>query len=271
MESKKKAKRINREFFLLTAALLFTCSCVLMICACSKESEPPKKPAFKTPAPVTKLPAPVVKAPAPITKTASAVTKTPVSVTKTVASVTKQQPAPITKTASPVTKLPAPVTRTTAPITQTSTDKGRMPDQKPEPVPDKSQQQVATEFNYDPVGKPDPFEPLVRDIPASKAPAPVEPSGDTAALTPLQKYDLSELNLVAIITQDNNSPVAMVEDKAGYGYIIKTGMLIGKYDGVIQEINQDSVVIIEKIGDPSGKAQVKTTTLRIYKSEKGEK
>lgn len=270
MESKKKAKRKNREFFLLTAALLFTCSCVLMICACSKESEPPKKPAVKTPAPVTKLPAPVVKAPVSITKTASPVTKTPVSVTKTVASVTKQ-PAPITKTASPVIKIPAPVTRTPAPITQTSADKVKMPGQKPEPVPDKSQQQVATEFNYDPVGKPDPFEPLVRDIPASKAPAPVEPSEDTTALTPLQKYDLSELNLVAIITQDNNSQVAMVEDKAGYGYIIKTGMLIGKHDGVIQEINQDSVVIIEKIGDPSGNAQVKTTTLRIYKSETGEK
>jgi len=63
----------------------------------------------------------------------------------------------------------------------------------------------------------------------------------------------------------------MVEDKAGYGYIIKKGMLIGKNNGIIKEINGTSVVIDEKTGDAAGAEKMKPTTLTITNTMLGEK
>jgi type IV pilus assembly protein PilP len=128
---------------------------------------------------------------------------------------------------------------------------------------------VPGEFTYNAAGKPDPFEPLVTDIIVAKKSAD-ETSPEGNDLPPLQKYDLSELKLVAIIVGDNNARFAMVEDKSGYGYILQKGMLVGKHNGVIQLIDEDSVVIKETLADTEGKEETNTTTLTIYKSEAGE-
>jgi len=134
-------------------------------------------------------------------------------------------------------------------------------------------QKTAAEFTYDPTGKPDPFVPLVTEIPASRqlSRTAVPSAVSESDLTPLQKYDLSELKLVAIILQGNSEPTAMVEDKAGYGYIIKKGMLIGKNNGIIKEINGSGVVVDEKTVDTTGVEKTKTTTLTITKTMLGEK
>lgn len=134
-------------------------------------------------------------------------------------------------------------------------------------------QKTTAEFTYDPTGKPDPFVPLVTEIPAAKqlARTAVLPTVQESDLTPLQKYDLSELQLVAIILQGNSEPTGMVEDKAGYGYIIKKGMLIGKNNGIIKEINGSGVVVDEKTVDATGAEKTKITTLTITKTMLGEK
>jgi type IV pilus assembly protein PilP len=130
-------------------------------------------------------------------------------------------------------------------------------------------QKTAAEFTYDSAGKPDPFVPLIAEIPATKQlSGAAVPESD---LPPLQKYDLSEFKLVAIILQGNSEPTAMIEDKAGYGYIIKKGLLIGKNNGIIKEISAIGVVIDEKTVDAAGSEKLKTTTLNITQTMLGEK
>jgi len=158
-------------------------------------------------------------------------------------------------------------------LDKTQEKKAPLAEKKPSAPTPADVQKSAVEFTYDPAGKPDPFTPLITAIPSGKqiertaGPAEIP----AAELTPLQKYDLSELKLVAIILQYNSEPTAMVEDKAGYGYIIKKGMLIGKNNGIIKEINGTSVVIDEKTGDAAGAEKMKPTTLTITNTMLGEK
>jgi Tfp pilus assembly protein PilP len=62
----------------------------------------------------------------------------------------------------------------------------------------------------------------------------------------------------------------MVEDKAGYGYILKQGMLIGKNNGIIRHITPNTIVVEEKIVDPSGSEKNNTVTLSVTKTQSGE-
>ena len=156
----------------------------------------------------------------------------------------------------------------------------KIPEEK-KPLADKKQavspsveaQKTSAEFTYDPAGKPDPFVPLIAEMHTNKqlSRAAVSAAVPEADLTPLQKYDLSEFKLVAIILQGNSEPTAMVEDKAGYGYIIKKGLLIGKNNGIIKEISAIGVVIDEKTVDAAGSEKLKTTTLNITQTMLGEK
>jgi type IV pilus assembly protein PilP len=140
---------------------------------------------------------------------------------------------------------------------------------KSAPAPESSAQTVAVEFTYDPAGKPDPFMPLVSEpaVTSQKTPG-VEV--ENADIPPLQKYDLSEFNLVAIIIRDDNESTAMVEDKAGYGYILKQGMLIGKNNGIIRRITPSTIVVEEKTVDPSGSEKNNTVTLSVANTQSGE-
>ena len=141
---------------------------------------------------------------------------------------------------------------------------------KSAPAPEASAQTVAAEFTYDPAGKPDPFIPLVSDAAITSQKTAGQAAPEDADLPPLQKYDLSEFNLVAIIIRDDNSSTAMVEDKAGYGYILKQGMLIGKNNGIIRQITPSTIVVEEKTVDPSGSEKNNTVTLSVAKTQSGE-
>jgi type IV pilus assembly protein PilP len=140
---------------------------------------------------------------------------------------------------------------------------------KSAPAPEASVQLVAAEFTYDPAGKPDPFMPLVSE-PAITSQKAAGAGTEDADVPPLQKYDLSEFNLVAIIIRDDNESTAMVEDKAGYGYILKQGMLIGKNNGIIRRITPSTIVVEEKTVDPSGSEKNNTVTLSVANTQSGE-
>jgi len=141
---------------------------------------------------------------------------------------------------------------------------------QPASAPAVSVQTFAAEFTYDPAGKPDPFMPLVSDAAITSQKTAGQAAPEDADLPPLQKYDLSEFNLVAIIIRDDNSSTAMVEDKAGYGYILKQGMLIGKNNGIIRQITPNTIVVEEKTVDPSGSEKNNTVTLSVAKTQSGE-
>ena len=118
-----------------------------------------------------------------------------------------------------------------------------------------------TEYSYNPVGKPDPFRPFIQLTPAK---------GDsrTAPLTPLQKYDISQLKLVAIISSPEGN-IALVEDVAGKGYFLKKGTWIGKNDGKVTKILKDQVIIEEVYQDIFGQSKTNEISLFLHKAEEG--
>ncbi len=117
------------------------------------------------------------------------------------------------------------------------------------------------EYSYNPAGKPDPFKPFIQLTSAKRG-------SKTAPLTPLQKYDISQLKLVAIISTFEGN-VAMVEDVAGKGYFLKKGTWIGTNDGKVIKILKDKVVIEEVYQDIFGQIKTNEILLLLHKVEEG--
>lgn len=99
-------------------------------------------------------------------------------------------------------------------------------------------------YRYLPEGKRDPF------VPPTIAPRRVA-RDETIPLTPLQRVDLNQLRLIAILVGKGESR-AMVAAPGGKSYILKKGTLVGKNDGVVKEINEEAVVVEERYIDFSG-------------------
>jgi type IV pilus assembly protein PilP len=118
-----------------------------------------------------------------------------------------------------------------------------------------------TEYSYDPVGKSDPFKPFIQLTP-------VKVSLRTLPLTPLQKYEISQLKLVAIIASPEGN-VALVEDSAGKGYFLRKETGIGKNEGKVKKILKDRVVIEEVYEDDFGQKKSKEISLFLHQVEEG--
>lgn len=120
---------------------------------------------------------------------------------------------------------------------------------------------VEFEYTYNPAGKPDPFKPFIQI-------SPIKEAKKTVPLTPLQKYEISQLKLVAIIiTPEGN--VAMVEDSTGKGYIVKKGTIIGKNEGRVTKILKDRIIIEEAYQDVLGQTKINELTMTLHRPEEG--
>jgi type IV pilus assembly protein PilP len=115
------------------------------------------------------------------------------------------------------------------------------------------------EYSYNPAGKPDPFKPFIQLASVR---------GTRTALTPLQKFDISQLKLVAIITSPGGN-IALVEDVTGKGYFLKKGTWIGKNDGKVTKILKDKVIIEEVYQDIFGQTKTNEISLSLHKVEEG--
>jgi len=116
------------------------------------------------------------------------------------------------------------------------------------------------EYTYNPAGKVDPFKPFIQltSVKGSRG----------VPLTPLQKYEVSQLKLVAIIsTPEGNT--ALVEDSVGKGYFLKKGTAIGKNDGKVTKILKDKVIIEETYEDIFGKPKTNEISLFLHRLEEG--
>jgi type IV pilus assembly protein PilP len=116
-------------------------------------------------------------------------------------------------------------------------------------------------YSYTSAGKPDPFVPLIADI-LAKSKASASNSRDKEYLTPLQKYELKDLKLVAVVVSENE-PTAMLEDPTGYGYFVRKGMLVGPNDGVVERVIPNGLIIKEKFYNSLGEVEPKISTLTI--------
>jgi type IV pilus assembly protein PilP len=119
----------------------------------------------------------------------------------------------------------------------------------PEPTPE---EEPVVEYNYDPIGKRDPFRSLVV--------AELQPSA--TPLTELQRYDLDQLKVVGII-YGIASPRAMIQTPDGKGHVAKKGTPIGKGRGRVTRITQREVVVAEEYRDLDGRLLVNETALMI--------
>lgn len=106
---------------------------------------------------------------------------------------------------------------------------------------------------YDPTGKRDPFRPF--DF------APVTAIDESK--TPLERYDVNQLKLTAVITSADGSPAATVENQVGKGFIVKKGMKMGLNSGEVVEIKPDRIIVVETTYDFTGQKKTKNIELRL--------
>ena len=156
---------------------------------------------------------------------------------------------------------PRPTKVPIAPTAKTPPTKAKTP-----PVPvlmAKVEPPPAVMYSYNPKGKPDPFKPLLVERPETPQKKTAAAEVVSEGATPLERMDLGQVKLVAIIWNIQN-PKAMVEDGGGKGYIISQGTLVGKNKGSVTQIAPTGVVIKEKYETPGGKVSTRDVTLKLY-------
>lgn len=121
---------------------------------------------------------------------------------------------------------------------------------------------MAKKDHYDSQGKIDPFKPLIQDKPEETVVA--NDNKPKRILTPLEKIDLSQIRLVAVILMKNKK-IAMVEESSGKGYEVGIGTFIGKNQGRVSEILSSSIVVKELVKDFRGQLKEQTQEIKLNK------
>lgn len=117
---------------------------------------------------------------------------------------------------------------------------------------------------YNPEGKIDPFLPLLKDEPQKVLPDTKTKKEKREPTTPLERVDLSQLKLTAIIRTPSGFK-AMVEEITGKGYIISVGTYIGIHSGSVTNILKDRVIVEEEVEDVLGVVSNRNTELKFQK------
>lgn len=119
-----------------------------------------------------------------------------------------------------------------------------------------------TPLLYSPEGKIDPFVALIRE--KTETPGERKEKPKRIPQTPLEKMDLSQMKLTAIIVAPNGNK-ALVEEANGKGYIISEGTYIGLHSGVVTEISKNRVTVEEEVEDVLGKIKRESKELKLQK------
>ena len=122
-----------------------------------------------------------------------------------------------------------------------------------EPEPDK----VIERFSYIPEGRRDPFASLLTIR---------EPLSDDEPETPLQRFGLKELKLIAIVL-GQNEPRAMVVAPDKKAYTLVVGVKVGRNRGQVVEITGDKIVVEERFRDFSGALRTELKEIALPQGE----
>jgi type IV pilus assembly protein PilP len=117
---------------------------------------------------------------------------------------------------------------------------------------------------YDAKGKIDPFLPLIQE--KIEQPQPAADDSPQRILTPLEKIELGQIRLVAVIIMEKKR-IAMVEEATGKGYEITIGTFIGRNQGKVTEIKDSSIVVTELVKDFKGKLKEQTQEIKLHKND----
>lgn len=122
---------------------------------------------------------------------------------------------------------------------------------------------------YSAAGKINPFLQLIQtEAPEKPKEEEKEPE---RVLTPLEKLDLSQLQLVAIVRAvGEGDDFAMVQEAGGKGYIIRKGTYIGENSGVVTRIEKDKIVIEESFKDFKGNEKTREKKMKLHKQDSKE-
>jgi type IV pilus assembly protein PilP len=123
------------------------------------------------------------------------------------------------------------------------------PEQKPAEKP-------AQAWAYSSVGKRDPFRSFLTEL--------ARKGGElaTRCATPLGRFELEQLKLVAVVTGLEN-PVAMVQAPNGVGYSLRRGACIGKNGGTVAAVRSGEVVVAEWAIRADGTRERTQTVIRL--------
>ena len=115
-------------------------------------------------------------------------------------------------------------------------------------------------FGYDPSGRRDPFAPVVQQL---------QPGKMDISLPPLQRVNLTELNLIAIVWGAYGY-TAMVQTPEGYGYAVRRGTRLGQNNGVVSAITERGIIVQERFTDVYGKKQEREYVKLLHPKEGAE-
>ncbi len=121
---------------------------------------------------------------------------------------------------------------------------------------------------YSPAGKTDPFVPLFRKQETEETQSTASPRKKRRKhipRTPLERVDLSQLKLTAIIRSPQGNK-ALVEEATGKGYVVTIGTYLGNQGGKITEILDDRIIVEEEIENPLGGVKKVPRQLKLQKS-----
>ena len=148
--------------------------------------------------------------------------------------------------------------------------KANIKDELPAPTDDKAAPKVADNAvnkrtPYNPIGKVDPFAPLYKEE-VKKKPEDivVKAKEPERPRTPLEKLDLAQLKLTAIVTTKNQKR-ALVEEASGKGYVVEVGTKIGLERGTVVAIDPDRIIIENEAKNDFGKMTVSKRELKLQK------
>ena len=122
---------------------------------------------------------------------------------------------------------------------------------------------------YDSKGRVDPFIPLIDEKKASAVPDSPVDLKPKRTLTPLEKLELSQVKLVAVVEMQGRT-IAMVEEAGGKGYEVAIGTYIGTNGGRVTSITRKGIKIEEEVKDFQGKRRKRYEEIKFHKSEDGE-
>ncbi len=125
-----------------------------------------------------------------------------------------------------------------------------------QPVAQEAKKPAEPEWAYSSVGKRDPFRSFLSEIERGQG------SLATRCATPLGRFELDQLKLVAVIT-GLEDPVAMVEAPSGRGYSVRRGACIGKNGGVVAAVRSGEVVVSEWAVRADGTRDRTQTVVRL--------
>lgn len=121
---------------------------------------------------------------------------------------------------------------------------------------------------YDYGKRVDPFVPLIQKKDVSAVPAEAK-NTPKRILTPLEKLELSQIKLVAVVLMDDKQ-LAMVEESSGKGYEVTVGTYMGRNGGQVSAISRDRIVVKEYVKDYQGKRKERFQEIKFHQNKGGE-